>query len=256
MTDLVSLASIEDGILLVKMCDQKKQNTFHPAFIDELMQCLAKVAEDTSARACILLGLPEVFCAGAHEDLLHDLAEGKASASDILLPKLILDLPIPTIAAMEGHAVGGGLALGICCDMVIMARGSRYGCSFMNMGFTPGMAITRLLQLAVGDYLANEMMYAGEFIKGKHFEGRGNINYVLPRAQVYSKALSIARRIAEKPRFAIESLKRYLSLPRRQAFEETRTIESFMHQLCFSRPETLENIRENYARPVKGKDDV
>jgi len=149
--------------------------------------------------------------------------------------------------------VGGGLALGLCCDLVLMARESRYGCSFMNMGFTPGMGITRLLQLAVGEYMANEMMYGGQFFKGAHFETSAGINYVLPQAKVERKALQLARRIAEKPRAALVTLKSYLSLPRRQAFEETRTIESFMHQLCFARPETAERIRENYAPAASRK---
>lgn len=247
MSERVTVERIEDGILVLSLQDGEERNTFCEPFIEQLMAGLEQISKDREARVCILRGLPDVFCAGAHEDLLLSLAEDHFAASDILLPKVLLDIPIPTIAAMEGHAVGGGLALGLCCDVVLMARESRYGCSFMNMGFTPGMGITRLLQSAVGDYLANEMMFGGQFFKGRHFEQRSAINYVLPKTQVWSKALQMGRRMADKPRHALEMLKRYLSLPRRQAFEESLTMESAMHKLCFSRPEAKQMIHDNYA---------
>jgi polyketide biosynthesis enoyl-CoA hydratase PksI len=116
----------------------------------------------------------------------------------------------------------------------------------MNMGFTPGMGTTRLLQLAVGEYVASEMMYGGQFFKGAHFESSAGVNYVLPRDQVFPKALELAQRIAEKPRMALTLLKRALLQPRRQALEEALTEESRMHRLCFDRPETARMIQEYY----------
>ena len=247
MKDLVTLAMVEEGIALLTLQDEEKKNSFYGDFIDQLIARLGELAGLEEARVCIFRGLPDVFSSGANRDLLLELAEGKQEASDIVLPKVVMDLPIPTIAAMEGHAIGGGLALGLCCDVILAARKSRYCCSFMNMGFTPGMGITRLLELAVGPYVAAEMMFGGQFFKGSHFDKASGFNYVLPRDEVYPKALELARRIAEKPRPALTALKRYLSLPRRQAFEETLTAETFMHQLCFAEPETVRRIRENYT---------
>ncbi len=248
MSKRVEVRTLEEGVLLLSLQDAAGKNTFSEAFVGELVQGLREVAADTEARVCLLRGLPEVFCGGAHQALLLKLAEHKMAPADIVLPKLLLDLPIPTIAAMEGHGVGGGLALALCCDMVLMARESRYGCSFMNMGFTPGMGTTRLLQLAVGEYVANEMMYGGQFFKGSHFEQRSAVNHVLPREKVWPRAVQIARRLADKPRHALELLKGYLSLPRRQAFEESHTVEAALHRLCFDRPEAAALIRENYTK--------
>lgn len=246
----VALTTVEEGIAVLGLQDKESQNTFSESFMAELLEQLHVLATDNSVRVGVVRGLPDVFCAGANEQMLVDLAQGNMVASDIMLPRVVLDLPIPMIAAMEGHAVGGGLAFALCCDMVLMARESRYGCSFMNLGFTPGMATTRLLQFALGPLLANEMLFGGQMHKGSHFEGRSGINYVVPRAEVWGKAMKLARRIAEKPRHALESLKRYQSLPRRQMFEETRTIETMMHQLSFSHPETMARIQENYAGSV------
>jgi polyketide biosynthesis enoyl-CoA hydratase PksI len=246
----VDLSTVEDGIAVLSLQDELHRNTFHDLFVEQLLARLDRLATDDSIRVCVVKGLPEVFCAGAHQDVLLKLADGKLAAADIVLSKAMLDVPVPTIAAMEGHAVGGGLAFGLCCDVLILARGSRYGCSFMNMGFTPGMGTTRLMQLAVGEYVANEMMFGGQMFRGSHFVNHPGVNYVLPKGQVFNKAIQLARRIAEKPRASLVLLKRYLSLPRRQAFEETRTIESMMHQLCFAHPETKRRILEDYVPPT------
>jgi len=247
MSRRVTLEQLEPGIALLSMRDEQGRNAFDATFIDELVECLARLAADREVRVGVMRGLPDVFCAGASQDLLQQLAAGEMSASDIILPKLVLDLPVPMIAAMEGHAVGGGLALGLCCDVVLLVRQSRYGCSFINMGFTPGMGTTRLLQHAVGEYVAAEMMLGGQLFKGSRLERFPAINYVLPRDEVWPRALQVARRMAEKPRAALEMLKCYLSLPRRQAFEQTRTIETFMHRLSFAQPDIAEQIRDYYT---------
>ena len=245
--DLVTLTIDDEGIATVQLRDSDNKNTFTDPLVEQLLARLVEVERDPRSRVCLLMGLPEVFCAGAHQDLLLALADGEFAATDIVLSRALLDLPLPAIAAMEGHAVGGGLIFGLCCDVVLMARESRYGCSFMNMGFTPGMGTTRLLQDAVGPYVAAEMMFGGQLFKGSHFEGRGGVNYVLPQQRVLPKALQLARRMADKPRHALELLKRHLSIPRLQTFEEARTAESRMHQICFSHPETRQIIEENYA---------
>ena len=249
--DLVTLTIDDEGIATVQLRDSDNKNTFTDPLVEQLLARLVEVERDPRSRVCLLMGLPEVFCAGAHQDLLLALADGEFAATDIVLSRALLDLPLPAIAAMEGHAVGGGLIFGLCCDVVLMARESRYGCSFMNMGFTPGMGITRLLQDAVGEHIAAEMMFGGQMFKGSHFEQRSKINYVLPKAQVLRKAMSVARRIAEKPRGSVELLKRSLSVRRRQAFEEARTVEAMMHKLSFADPETKRRIQENYARSRK-----
>lgn len=255
MSSRVNLYKDEDGVALLTMQDKDQKNTFYDAFVHELLENLEKLAQDPEVKVCVFRGLPDVFCAGAHPDLLQDLVSGRMASTDLLLPAAILDLPIPTIAAMEGHAVGGGLTFALCCETVLMARESRYGCTFMNLGFTPGMGTTRLLQYAFGEYIANEMMFGGQMLKGSHFEGRSLVNYVLPRTEVLPKAMELAARMAEKPRYVLEMLKRQLSLGRRQTFEEARTEENFMHQICFAHPETADLIRQNYT-PVPRKNDA
>jgi polyketide biosynthesis enoyl-CoA hydratase PksI len=240
-----------DGIVVLHLCDETDRNALSEPFVAELSAALQAVGTDPKAKVCLVRGLSDVFCSGGRKDMLRELAAGRVAATDIMLTRAVLEVPIPTIAAMEGHAVGGGLILGLSCDLVLMARESRYGCSFMNMGFTPGMGTTLLLARAVGEHRAAEMMYGGQFFRGTHFAHGTGVNYVLPRVEVLSKAQELAQRIAEKPRHALELLKRSLSLGKRTAFEQARTVESMMHEICFARPETAELIEDNYAQAAE-----
>jgi len=240
-----------DGVSVIELCDAEGRNSLSEAMVHELTRALESVGTDTRAKVCILRGLDDVFCSGGHKDMLLELARGQIAASDIMLTRAVIEVPIPTIAAMQGHAVGGGLVLGLACDMVLMGKESRYGCSFMNMGFTPGMGTTRLIAAALGEHRAAEMMFGGQFFRGSHFAAGTGVNYVLPRAEVWPKAMSVARRIAEKPRNALLILKRSLSLGKRLAFEEARTVETLMHEICFARPETAKLIEENFAEAAR-----
>jgi len=234
----------EDGIRTVRLDDPEHRNALTHEMVDALLSAL-KPGDDV--RCVVLAGLPDVFCAGASQDLLKELAEGQVHPTDIWLAKAILDLPVPSIAAMEGHAIGGGLALGVACDLVVMAEQSRYGCSFLDLGFTPGMGLTKLLEHVLSPALAHELLYTGENKKGRAFAGTG-VNAVLPKAEVMDKAMDLAWRIASKPRYALTLLKRTLSLPRRQAFEQTRTTEALMHEVCFSKDEVRRRIEDEYVK--------
>jgi polyketide biosynthesis enoyl-CoA hydratase PksI len=242
----VELTIAEDGIAELWMRDEAGSNAFSRAFVNQLLARLDELSRDREAKVCVVRGLEEVFSAGGDRGVLLDLAEGRIEPYDLELTRNLIELPIPTIAAMEGHAVGGGLIFGLACDMVVMARESRYGTNFMDLGFTPGMGTTGLLSFAVGEYLAMEMMMGCQYFKGRHFEGRANVNYVVDRAKVLGRARKLALRLSDKPRFAIELLKRQLALPRRLAFEQARTAESMMHEVCFAQPETRARIRDNY----------
>ena len=246
VTGLCTL-QVEDGVAVVRMQDVEARNTFHQAFVDELSTCLEAASRHAEAKVCVVCGLEDVWCAGGNREVLMSLSDGSASPYDLLLTRVLLEVSIPTIAAMAGHAVGGGLVFGLSCDMVVMGRESRYSSNFMDMGFTPGMGTTRLIEAAVGEHLAAEMMFGCQYFKGSHFEKRGLVNYVEPRHKVEKRAMKMASRLTDKPRYALTMLKHAVSLRRRKAFEDARAMESLMHTVCFANPETRAIIEENYT---------
>lgn len=242
---LVRVERGEGGVAVVAMRDEAGRNAMSERFVEDLFAALREAAAWSGLKVVVLTGLPDIFSSGASRDVLVRLVRGEIAPTDLLLAKALLDLPVPVVAAMEGHAIGGGLALGVAADVVIIARESRYGASFMNMGFTPGMGITKLLLHVVSPAIAHEMLFTGEPRKGSSFEGKSGFNAILPRAEVLPRAMSIASRIAEKPRASLEALKRALTVDRRRTFEATHTMESLMHQLSFSQPEILARIEEH-----------
>lgn len=246
-TDTLELSVDADGLALLRMRDAAGKNAFSKTFVAALVAALTELGGRADVKVVVLCGLADVFSAGGDRGVLLGLAEGKIAPYDLLLTRTLLELPQPSIAAMAGAAVGGGLIFGLACDMAFLARESRYGCNFMDLGFTPGMGTTRLLQAAVGPYVAAEMMLGAQYFRGAELAARGaQVNGVLARAEVEARALDVAARLCDKPRAALVLLKRSLGLPRRLAFEEARTVESMMHEICFADPATMATIREHY----------
>jgi polyketide biosynthesis enoyl-CoA hydratase PksI len=236
----------DNGIGTLSMADEADRNTFSDTFVEAFLAALETATNDEALKVLLVRGLPDVFAAGADKASLMAIAHGTFHVKDLVVSEKLVNVPIPVIAAMEGHAVGGGLVLGLCCDIVLMAEESRYGANFMEMGFTPGMGCTRLLPTLVGPYIANELMFSGARLKGRHFAGRAQVNYVLPQSKIWAKATSIAKRIAEKPRESLEYLKYSVSLGKRQSLLESRVHEDFMHRLTFQTDEVRRRIAEIY----------
>jgi polyketide biosynthesis enoyl-CoA hydratase PksI len=241
--ELVSLTVDREGIAVICMRDEKRMNAISEEMAFALQRVLGEAGVREDVKVAVIAGLPEYFSTGASPEVLAKLAAKQIVPADITLPRSILGISIPTIAAMEGHAIGGGLALGICADIVLISRESRYGCTFMNMGFTPGMGTTRLLEHVMGTAIANELLFTGKCFTGAELEGRSAFNYILPRVEVYSKALDLASRIAEKPRLALTALKQNLSQSRKRIYELAFEQEAEMHRLTFAQPEIADLIR-------------
>ena len=139
--------TITDGIARVTLADPRSANALgeDDGRTHSRMRS-ATIDRTADVRVVVLSGEGDTFSCGAPRELLLRLAAGELRPTDILLPRLLLDCAVPVVAAMAGHATGGGFALGLAADIVLIADESRYGFTFMNMGFTPGMGATRLCE--------------------------------------------------------------------------------------------------------------
>ncbi len=248
MKKTVTLELLENNIALVTMQDTEHRNIFSDSLIHGLIDALDELESKHNPSVMILKGLPDVFSGGAEKETLIGLSEGRIHVKDLIISERLVNTPFPVIAAAEGHAVGGGLIMAVCCDIVIASMESRYGAVFMNMGFTPGMGCTTLLRELVGPYIANEMMLTGKRFKGRELSAKTtNINYILPKAQVMDKAMDIALQISEKNIESVYLLKYALSARKKKLLIDARVQEDFMHRLSFGFPETKETIKSFYA---------
>ena len=164
----------------------EKMNAINRALIDDFDAAIHANEED-GARALILTGAGRGFCAGA--DLTAEQGEGHTPGNETLLKKgmplgylslLLRRFPRPTIAAVNGAAVGAGFGLALACDIRIASESARFSAIFAKRALTPDYGCTQLLPMAVGMSRAMELMYTGDIIDAREAERIGLVNYVIP----------------------------------------------------------------------------
>ena len=119
----------------------------------------------------------------------------------------LLDIDVPMIGALNGHAVGGGFGLALVCDIRIGALEAKYGANFVKLGLAPGMAISYLLPRLVGMARASELLLTGRLVDGAEAERLGILNRAVPSAEVMTEAMELARTIAANAPFAVRATK-------------------------------------------------
>ncbi|MBK8250030.1 MAG: enoyl-CoA hydratase/isomerase family protein [Gemmatimonadetes bacterium] len=252
-TPPVTWSVIEPGIAQVTMCDAASGNALSAPMLAGLRAALAEVSRCESLSVCILAGTPSVFSSGATAETLHHAAAGRVDLAEVELAGVVLDADVPVVAAVEGHAVGGGLVLAAACDVTILASESRYGATFTRLGITPGMGCTALLEELVGPGLAREMMYTGRTWRGADLLRRGVPGVrVLPRADVLTAALDLARDMCGSTPRVSRLLKQTLAVSRRERVDAALALERAAHRDILEHPETAQVIlaRVPVAEPL------
>ena len=223
-------------------------------FIDALADCVEQINVRENIHCVIVEGNKKYFSAGASRDSL--VCNDTLPQYVRKVPELFLSINVPTIAAMEGHAIGGGLILGLWSDVAIMAEESLYGANFMALGFTPGMGATTVMEDIFGEFFAREMLFTGRLIKGREFQSILNQSSltIVPKMDVYSRALQIARELAEIPRVSLMLLKETFANRRLKKLREVLDEEEAMHTQLFADPKTRAAINSRYQQAINDKD--
>lgn len=220
-----------------------------PSWADGFAAVVRELAGDGSLRAVLLEGGDRHFSAGASRAALTDAsARGALPEYAGQVARGLLDLPVPTIAAARGHAIGGGLLLALWCDVVVLAEEALYGANFMKLGFTPGMGATHAIPEAFGEPLGRELLYGGHLLTGREIrDARCPLSHaVRPREEVIERALALAREIAEAPRQAIVLLKQNLGTGRKERLEHALETEGAAHRRLFENPALAEEIARRH----------
>jgi enoyl-CoA hydratase/carnithine racemase len=221
-----------DGIGVITLDRPDNRNSMTPELLDAFARAAAQARGDGALRCLVVTGTGSCFSAGAdfRSQVQRD-GEGRGQLPHersyaMYQPFLsLLDIEVPIIAALNGHAVGGGFGLALVCDLRIAASGARYGANFARLGLHPGMAITYLLPRLVGVARAAELLFTGALISGEEAAAIGLVRCALPAEQVLPEALSLAQSIASNAPLAVRATKRTLYelldwAPRRAALHE------------------------------------
>ncbi|MBY9081325.1 enoyl-CoA hydratase/isomerase family protein [Paenibacillus sp. HN-1] len=239
----VDLQEIEPGIVLLTMQDRANKNTFSEELVDGLVQAFETISAGSDYKVVILTGYDSYFASGGTKEGLLAIQEGKVKFTDINIYSLALDCKIPVIAAMQGHGIGAGWAMGMFCDFIAMSRDSYYSSNYMKYGFTPGAGATLIFPEKFGITLAQEILFTGRQFRGSELEAKGVAFPVLPRNEVLPYAIQLAKELAQAPRESLIALKDQMTASIREQLRPTFDKELIMHQRTFvNQPEVRDRI--------------
>jgi enoyl-CoA hydratase/carnithine racemase len=239
MSDAV-LYELRDHIATLTLNRPENRNSMTEDVLDGLKKAVAEARADRDVRCVVLTGKGSSFCAGA--DFKSQVQRGGSDALPnersygMYSPFLsVLDIEVPVVGALNGHAIGGGLGLAIVCDIRVANRDAKYGANFVRLGLHPGMASTYLLPRLVGVPRAVELLLTGRLVSGGEAAEIGLATHAVAAEEVLPKALEIAREIATAAPIAVRLTKRsiYANLswdPKAAAWNEahaqSRTVET------------------------------
>lgn len=187
------------------------RNALSTELIEDALAATRRAEDDDRVRSVIVTGAGDAFAAGADlNELLerdHQTETGARSAQRRELASLLENMSKPTIAALNGHAVGGGLELALACTFRLAAPRAKLALTELSVGILPGNGGTQRLARLVGVGRALEMVLLGEAVDAEKAQTIGLIHRVVPSDLLMEQARALARQLAAKPRRALTAAK-------------------------------------------------
>lgn len=238
--------TLENNIAIVKLEDRKSCNTFSQDLCHGLLETFEIINKQKDTKVVVIHGYDNYFCCGGTQEELLQLQAGKMKFTDLAFFNLLLTCPVPTIAAMQGHAIGGGFVFGCYADFIFLAEKSIYSTNFMKYGFTPGMGATYIIPRKLGETIGCELLYTADTYSGEALKRKGIPVPVLPKNEVLNHAMQTARLLADKPRHSLALLKLHLTQEIRKKLPEVINQEVAMHDQTFTHEEVKTRIIERF----------
>ncbi|MDP3972633.1 MAG: enoyl-CoA hydratase-related protein [Candidatus Nanopelagicales bacterium] len=207
-TDRVSV-QVSEGVATIRI-DRPPMNALDSVAQRGLRRAAAEVGDRRDVRAVVIYGGPKVFAAGADVKEMVEwdhLTAVEKSAALTRSFSAVAEIPKPTIAAITGYALGGGLELALCADLRIAGDNAKLGQPEILLGIIPGAGGTQRLSRLVGVGRAKDLIYTGRFVKADEALAMGLVNQVVPPDEVYEEAVALARRLAAGPPWALRAAK-------------------------------------------------
>jgi polyketide biosynthesis enoyl-CoA hydratase PksI len=236
MNEVIKLRWLDGFIALVAMEDRVSKNRSSDEFMSGIDEAFRAIEASSQTRVVVI----------TKAELLL-VASRQAKFTEFAFYDQLLRCAVPVVAAMQGHAIGGGLVFGAYADVIVLAEECLYSTNFMQYGITPGIGATWVIPHKFGNTLGWEMLLTAKNYFGRELRDRGAPVRVAQKADVVQLSLSLAREIAEKPLVALKELKRCFYESVRE--EQTAAIQKELRMQAdvFAHPEALERIQSLYA---------
>jgi enoyl-CoA hydratase len=190
---------VGDGVATVTLDDPGRRNALTAEMVTEMVATFDGLEADPAVGAVVVTGAPPAFCAGAD---LGDLGSSQGPGLRAIYEGFlrVARSPLPTLAAVNGAAVGAGMNLALCCDVRLAARSARFDTRFLNLGLHPGGGHTWMLQRAIGPQAAKAMVLFGQVLDGEAAAGCGLAWGCVDDDQLLDAARALAAGAASVPR--------------------------------------------------------
>ncbi|KAJ7498716.1 ClpP/crotonase-like domain-containing protein [Mycena latifolia] len=246
------------GITCLSLNRPEAKNAISLTLLKELRESLETVHADASVRALILRSsTPGAFCAGA--DLVERRTMSTAQIADFLTSLrgalgLLEALPMPTISAIDGPALGGGLELSLACDLRVAAFGvEKIGLPETNLGIIPGAGGTQRATRLLGQSKAKDLIFTGRLLSATEAHEWGLVDYVSdPGTTAFDRALKLAEMIARNAPLAVRAAKHVISRSEDLPLETGLDFERAAYNLLIPTQDRLEALEafKQKRRPV------
>jgi len=245
----------DGGIVLITLNRPDVRNAMTDGMTTAWRQTMTELAADRDVRCVVVTGAGPAFCAGGD---LSWLGERGAEPVDRLRDRMrafyrswlsVTELEVPTIAAVNGAAVGAGLCVALACDLVYAADEAKLLAPFTSLGLHPGMAATYLLPHRAGPRLAREMLLTGRTLLGTEAADKGLVNQSFPKNDLMSQVMMIARRVAANAPIATKLTKVGLNYDHPH-LEAALTWESLAQPVTMTSADMIEGLTAHRERRV------
>lgn len=199
---------IKDQIATISINRPEALNALSKDIVDEMDEMIEQIKSNKDVRVLIFYS-KDNFAAGA--DIKAMSTCNSREAREFVFTKTynkIHDLDIPTIAAIDGYAFGGGLELALTCDFRIVSKESKMGLTELNLGIIPGGGGTVRLARIIGESKAKEMIFLSKVVDGLEAERIGLANSAVGKDELYTTALSWAEKLKRKSSISLASAKK------------------------------------------------
>jgi enoyl-CoA hydratase len=193
-----------DRVAVLTLDEPERRNALTAELVDAITTTVAALEADETVGALVVTGASPAFCSGADVKALANLATADRDPGDVRAIYAgflcVLDCPLPTVAAVNGPAVGAGFNLALACDVRVASESARFDARFLRIGIHPGGGHTWLLDRAVGPQAAAAMNLFGERVDGRRAAAIGLAWECVPDPALLDRATELAARAAEAPR--------------------------------------------------------
>lgn len=239
---------VADHIATITLNRPTRMNALSLPLLRELSQALAlTAAPDSGARCLLITGAGKAFCSGADLNLVEDDGEPGDVADKLErfyhpMLRQLRDLPVPTVAAVNGVAAGGGMSLALSNDLVVAGRSAYFLQAFRNIGLVPDMGSTYLLPRLIGLPRARELALLGERLPAEKAEAWGLIHKCVADDQVLAEARALAARLATGPTIALARMRELLNRSSASDYDTQLSAEAKYQRECFKTHDFKEGV--------------